>query len=70
MMVVVNSTICFLDILCSVVIIIRWRTLSKKSSMSMRRSEKSLLFLACSICFSLSLSCVLQQVAGFCMLYA
>ncbi|EYC06580.1 hypothetical protein Y032_0075g970 [Ancylostoma ceylanicum] len=59
-MVFVTSITCFLDFSCFAVTITKWRTLSRKMTQSNRRSEKSLLFLGCSICLSLCLNCVLQ----------
>ncbi|CAJ0590928.1 unnamed protein product [Cylicocyclus nassatus] len=58
-MVFVTSIVCLIDLFCFTVTIIKWRILTKKNKLQ-SKTEKSLLFLACSICISHSANCTVQ----------
>ncbi|VDL76369.1 unnamed protein product [Nippostrongylus brasiliensis] len=60
-LVFVTSITFTFDTACFFVTASRWRTLtSGKSSLSSKRSERSLLLLTCSVCISLFLNCIIQ----------
>ncbi|CAJ0590234.1 unnamed protein product [Cylicocyclus nassatus] len=61
----VSIITCVIVLLCFTITIIRWRTLSGRRTLAWNKSEMSLLLTVCSLCLSLCLFCLLQDLMVF-----